>query len=342
MAGSRPTLRDVARLAEVSVTQASRALNGHGDVSEGTRRSVAAAAEQLGYRPNMQARALKMPSMRANAIGIVLPATTLSFSYPFLGSLVAGFIQVANECQFEVDISTVSDESLELLTYKRAIDQRRVDGFLLLRTRVEDDRVGFLAEHNIPYATFGRIPSLEAAPSVDDADDCMLPLVRHLADLGHTRIACVAEPDRFARSHLRLRSFVASMEECGLAVDDGLIAIGDFELRSGYAAAEKLLAEKDRPTAIVGLNDLLALGVLGAAFDLGLSVPRDLSVTGFDDVHLAALARPPLTTLRVDAERIGAELATGLLAFIDNGTIAAPSLHHPSLVERDSTGPAPA
>ncbi|MEL7157939.1 MAG: LacI family DNA-binding transcriptional regulator, partial [Actinomycetota bacterium] len=176
MSPRRPTLRDVSRHVGLSVTQVSRALNGHDDVAEGTRLLVEAAATEIGYVPNIQARQLRMPSMRANAIGIVLPATTLSFSYPFLGSLMAGIIQVANERRFEVDISTVSEESTELLTYKRAIHQRRVDGFVLLRTRIDDGRVVFLQESGTPFVAFGTAEGVAPGLVVDDAEDAMAPI----------------------------------------------------------------------------------------------------------------------------------------------------------------------
>ncbi|MEM8925987.1 MAG: LacI family DNA-binding transcriptional regulator, partial [Actinomycetota bacterium] len=317
MSPRRPTLRDVSQHTGLSVTQVSRALNGHDDVAESTRRAVEAAAQAIGYVPNMQARQLRMPGLRANAVGIVLPATTLSFSYPFLGSLMAGVIQVASEQRVEVDISTVSDESAELLTYKRAIEQRRVDGFVLLRTRRTDERLAFLQEAGVPWVAFGRADNAPPGLVVDDADDAMAPVVEHLVGLGHRRIGCIAEPDEFARSHHRLRSFLDAMADAGHDVDPGLVVHADFADGSGQTAAERLLDRGEPPTAIVALNDLLALGALSAAYDRGLDVPSDLSITGFDDVPLAALAGPPLTTLRVDAEQMGRELAGRLLDLVD-------------------------
>lgn len=359
-------MRDVARRADRSVTQVSRALNGYSDVSESTRRVVQEAAEALGYVPNIQARQLKMPQLRTGAVGIVLPATTLSFSYPFVGSLVAGFIREANGRRVEVDISTVSAESAELMTYKRAIQQRRVDGFLLLRTRRDDERIAFLRAEGVPFATFGRAEldrgvgpdsggvaaeddedqrgdgsGVPYHPEVDDSDDCMLAVVQHLVELGHTRIGCVAEPAGFARSDLRRRSLLTAAADHGIAISPDDVVVDDFHQDSGWRGGHTLLGRDpgDRPTAVVGLNDVLAIGVIGAATERGLRVPEDVSVTGFDDVPLAALAQPPLTTLSQPAERIGGELAARLLDHIETGSPdrPAPLLLRPPLVVRRST-----
>ena len=342
MSTKRPTLRDVAHEAQLSVTQVSRALNGHSDVAEATRLRAREAAERLGYVPNLEARRLKAPDTRSHTIGLILPTATVEFSDPFFGELVAGIVAESAGRGYELQLSTPVDHGDPVEPYEHAIRHKRVDGFILVRTEDDDPRVRFLQARRFPFVVFGRPEGMTGFPSVDLPTSCMTEPVNHLVDLGHARIACVAEPRGYSLGAQRLGSFRRAAQAHGLDVDDLIVDAG-FGEQAGFDAAMELLQRADRPTAITTLNDLLALGALHAAEELRLEVPDQLSVVGFDDIAAAALVRPGLTTLRQSARQAGAVLVKELMPGIEGGSLSGHSVREVDchLVLRGTTGPAP-
>lgn len=340
VASKRPTLREVANEAQLSVTQASRALNGHSDVAKATRVRALAAAQKLGYEPNLEARRLKAPDTRSHTIGLILPSASLQFSDPFFGDLVAGIVAEAAGSGYEVQLTTPAGEKDPTAPYVRAIRQKRVDGFILVRTEDNDPRASFLTSAKIPFVAFGRPPGFTGFPSVEPSPDCMRAAVDHLIELGHTRIGCLAEPDQFSIGAQRLDSFRRAAEDHHLDIG-GLVVEAGFGEEAGYSAAMELLQCESRPSAVVALNDLLAIGVLQAADELAISAPKELSVVGFDDITAARLVRPALTTLQQSGRNIGALLVQELLPGVETGSLTGESVRliDSHLIVRDSTGP---
>ncbi len=338
---ARPTLRHVAKAAGLSVTQASRALNDHWDVAESTKVHVREIAAELGYIPNLEARRLKMPNSRAEAIGLVLPQAELRFSDAFFAGLLSGIVEEASRARREVRLTSSLGGADDPEPYRQAVISRQVDGFILVRTLMDDPRIELLTEMEVPFVTFGRHGGPTGAPFVDDADDSMVAVVEHLVALGHRRIACLAEPRRFAKSWYRLRSLREAMGANGVELDDELIAEADFHEDSGYRRTKDFLESDNPPSAVVAFNDLLAFGALTAARDLGLRVPEDLSVTGFDDIPAARHAGPGLTTLRQPAWEVGSLLCRQLFDVVDGTELVEPHvLLDLEFVQRGSTGPA--
>ncbi len=337
----RPTLRDVSIAAGLSVTQTSRALNGHADVAQATRDRALAAAKSLGYAPNLQARRLKMPEVRAHVIGIVL-SSTIRFSDPFLGELLTVMVAEASQAGYELHLSIPPPDENPLASYERAIRQRRVDGFVLLRLMLDDERIGFLQGEGFPFVTYGRLPGSTGFPTVDEVDESVKPAVDLLVDLGHTRIGCLAEPLRQAKATSRLNSFLSAIRGRDLEVNDEFVIDAGFREDSGYTATKALLSLAERPTALVALNDLVAIGALRAAADLGLNVPEDVSIVGFDDIDAARRVTPSLTTLRQPTTEIGRLLIQELVMAIERDTTTYQDrLVEPRLIVRQSTGRAP-
>ncbi len=340
---ARVTLKDVAREAGLSVTQVSRALNGHYDVAEATRALAERVASELNYIPNTAARRLQDPGARTGSIGVFLPSDSIRFSDPFFGDLMSAMVLEASEHGFHLQLSTPPKDTPRLIApYDAAIRSNSVDGFVLLRTLIDDPRATFLLERDFPFVTFGRPRESSGLASVDTTRDAFAPAIRHLRELGHDRIACLAEPPQFAISARRLESFLAALaSETELAGEPTVLVAGFREDDGHRATMELLMAQSERPTAIVALNDLLALGALRASEDLGLSVPGDLSIVGFDDVDAARLVSPSLTTMRQSAAEVGAALIEELRPLIDlRSAKHAERQITPSLVIRESTGPA--
>ncbi|MEM9565400.1 MAG: LacI family DNA-binding transcriptional regulator [Actinomycetota bacterium] len=338
--GQRPTLRDVARLAGLSVTQTSRALNGHSDVAVATRDRAREAARELGYVPNLEARRLKMPDTRSHSIGLVL-VSSQRFSDPFFGSLLTTMVDEATARGYELQLSAPLADEDPTESYRRAILTKRVDGFVLLRTARNDPRAHYLADRSVPFVTFGRVEGGLASPTVAEAPDGLGPAVDHLVELGHRRIGYLMEPREFSIGSGRSESFVRAMTAAGLTPAEHHLVPSGFRDDTGFAAAGKLLDGPDPPTALLAANDLLALGAMRAAAARGLEVPGELSVVGFDDISAASFSTPPLTTLRHHDGAIGRELITLLLAAIDEPGRADEVFLRPELIVRGTTGPPP-
>jgi LacI family transcriptional regulator len=334
------TLKNIAEHVGKSVTTVSRALAGFDDVSPRTREEVRRVAQELGYEPNFVARSLQ--KQRTDTISLILPSDNLKFSDPFLSMFLSGIVEQATRLGFNLAVSVVvlSDERE---TYLRHIRGRRVDGFIVIRTRRQDGRIELLREHGVPFVAFGRIEGDNDFPLVDeDGAHGIRQVVDHLAALGHERLACLAEPSRFTKSYHRVKGFLEGLHAHHLPDNPGRVIETNYRQRSGWRATRQLLDRPNPPTAIVACNDLLALGAMRAVQERGLAVGRDVSVTGFDDIPLAAYINPPLTTVRQPAHRMGKLVAQMLIHVINHEPIVEPQIIlKPTLVVRQSSGPPP-
>jgi len=340
MAGTRPTIADVARRAGVSKGAVSFALNDRPGVAPDTRRRILDAAAALGWAPSMRARGLT--HARAYALGLVVarPAHLLGAD-PFFPAFIAGVeTELAPRGQALV-LQVVPDAAAEEDGYRRLARDGRVDGVFLLDLRVDDPRFGLLDELGVPAAVLGEPGRPTAFPRlVLDEAAGVEEAVDHLAALGHTDIAHVSGPDGYLHAQHREEAWATRLRHHGLPA--GPVEKGDFTAAGGAAATQSLLGRRPRPTAIVYANDLMAVAGLTVARQLGLSVPHDLSVTGFDDTELASHVVPPLTTVRGDPEAWGQVATRVLLDLVEHGSAEDVSLPPARLVPRGSTAPPPA
>jgi DNA-binding LacI/PurR family transcriptional regulator len=331
------TLHDVAKAAGVTPSTVSYALSGKGTLSAATRARVLKHAQELGYRPNLVARGLV--TQRSQTIGLIVG----DIANPFYGAVAQAVERTAYRFGYRAFfVSTDRDEHLgqELLTDLVA---RRVDGIIAMP--------GGLPQETVRTAIAVGVPVVWCMWEDEDGD--LTPAVgfdyfgagrlvaEHLAGLGHRRVGIVTHrnaPGRTVHEHrLRVAGCREGLAAAGCPLDDSLLAFGDSTIDSGYAAGRVLLALSAPPSAIFATNDLMALGVLGAATDLGLSVPADLSIVGFDNIMGAAYTSPPLTTVNIDTAAIMAAATTLLLDVIGGKEPEAPPLAQPTLVVRGST-----
>jgi len=335
------TLQDIADRLDVSVATVSRALAGYADVAPATRQRVLQAAQEMGYHPNVTARRLQ--KQRTDTIGFVIPTFGPRFSDPYFSELLAGIGNAASEQDYDVLVSTCSpDGPEEAKTYARFVQERRVDGMLVVRTREHDARIAYLLEQRFPFIAFGR--------SRVEGDFCYLDVdgaagireaTHHLINLGHRRIAIILPPENLMFAHYRWLGFEEAMVGAGLPIEQTLVVHGDLTERSGYEVGRAFLTWDDPPSAIVACNDLMALGVISAAQGLGLAVGRDVSVTGFDDVSLAAHSHPPLTTVRQPIYEIGQRICGMLIHLLQEETLEERHvILEPQLIVRESCGAA--
>jgi LacI family transcriptional regulator len=342
--GTRLTsLRDVARAAGVSVSTASRVLSGSSHpVSKATQDVVRETAKRLGFEPNRVARALA--TARSQTIGVVVH----DVSDPYFAEIVRGLEDVAGPRDHALFVSSSDRDAEKEVSLIRAFVANRVDAILLLASGLSDP--DYMAMLDSALGRFERLGGVVvcmsehsyAAPRVTyDNAGPMREVVAHLAGLGHRRIVFLAGPPDLMVGSVRLGGFRAGLVDMGLEFDPDLVETGFFSLEGGADATSRLW-ERARPTAIVGGNDLMAIGALRRLHEMGLDVPADVSVVGFDDVEFAAYAPVPLTTVHVplaEFGRLGAGLVLDLLD--GTGTDLVPSVR-PELVVRASTGSAPA
>ncbi len=338
---TRVTLRDVADVAGVNPGTVSRALNPESRslVSAETARRVLAVAEQLGYRPNPLARGLK--TNRSYTIGVLIPDLT----NPLFPPIVRG-IQDRLEAEGYTPLlaNTGNDAQRERNDFE-AMRARQVDGFITATAHRHDDLLDEVVASGIPLVLVNRSVEDGALSTVagDDRKGVRLA-VAHLAELGHERIALLGGPLELSTGFQRRQGFVEALGAHGLEVDEQLLLAGErFTVEEGTRLCRELL-ERRRPfTAIVAGNDLMALGCYDALAERTLRCPHDVSVVGYNDMPFAGRFAPPLTTIRIPQQELGARAATLLLEQLrDPTTHPHQVLLEPELVVRASTAPPPA
>jgi len=298
------TLKDIAERVGKSVTTVSRALNDYDDVSPETKADVRRVADELGYTPNIIAQRLQ--KQRTDTLGFIMPTYGPRFSDPFFSEFLAGIGNQASEHGFDLLVSTRPPGEEEMRAYRKHTHSPQVDGFIVVRTRKQDDRIEFLCKKDIPFVAFGRTGDHCDYLFVDeDGEHGMRLIAHHLADLGHQRIAFITAPDHYMFIHHRKKGFREGLAERGVSLNESLIVTGDLTQRGGYTQAERLLDLPTLPSAIAACNDLMALGAISAAQKKGLKVGRDIAITGFDNIPPAQYCHPPLTTVHQPIYQIG-------------------------------------
>lgn len=333
------SLKDVARTVGVSVTTVSRALAGYPDVAEETRRRIQKAAEELGYQPHPTARRLR--TKKTDTLGFILPTFAPRFTDPFFAEFIAGVGNKAAEHDYDLLVSTHSpDSEEERRAYARAVRGGWVDGLIVVRTRENDSRIRLLCERGFPFVAFGRTDDELEFPYVDeDGAYGINQLVQHFVELGHRRIAFIAPPSGLMFGRSRLRGFQEAMQRNHLDIPSGYIPEGDMTQRSGAEAAQKLLELELRPTAIIGGNDLMALGAISHLQKNGLKPGIEIAVAGFDDIPIAAYSNPPLTTIHQPIYDIGQMTCAMLIDILNARSLGDRHvLLKPDLVIRESSG----
>jgi len=332
----RPTINDIARLAGVSKKTVSRVINASPFVRDDTRERIEAVIAELGYAPDPQARGLAYG--RAFLIGLVYdnpnPQYVVNMQLGLLdGMRGSGFELVVHPCD------RTSPTFLEDLG--SFVERQRLFGVILTPSVSEDERAATLmAEIGCSYVRVASV-SLDKPEHMIETRDRLggREAAAHLAELGHTRIAFVSGPPTFRSSHERRSGFEEALAERGLTLAKPYAVEGAYTYDSGVEKGRELLSMAEPPTAIFAGNDEMAAGVLQAARQLGIRVPEDVSVVGFDDFQIASRLWPTLTTVRTPTREIGRLAVERLMGRDDDSR--DPKGRLPSLVVRESTAPPP-
>ncbi len=336
-------LRELASDLGVSITTVSRALAGYSDVSDRTRARVIAAAEAHGYVPSRVGRMLV--SGKTDSIAMVLPVRDGNLMDAFLGEFVAGLSEGLTSRGRDLIIATAQRTNSEPEVVRHMIDGDRADAIVLNRTEIDDERVRLLCKRGFPFVTHGRLlTDTDAFAWFDtDGEAAFAEAARMLLSLGHRRFGLVTISEPLTFAHLRRRGLEATLAKAGLHLPRAsVIAVPMGDAQAALAAAAQLLAGPERPTAIFGITDAQAIAVLEVAARQSIPVPDELSVIGFDDLPIAAYARPALTTFDQHARESAATIAGMVTDMLDKGPETVTSrLVQPEFVLRNSHGPAP-
>lgn len=334
----RPNLKDVARLAAVDVSTASRVLNGSATqrVSDETRARILKVAKALDYRPNSLARGLR--TSRVFALGIVVP----QLDNPVFSSAIRGAELAASALGYSLIISHRDPGRAAEGEYKRLTGAHRVDGLLVASLDEDRGLIEALEETGVPFVLMNR--RIGSAPAVAlDSEEAARVGVEHLLKLGHRRIAHLAGRLEGFNGRARLAGFQAGLKAYGLPFDPDLVEAAGYTVEGGKQAMEALLARlHPRPTAVLAATVVSAAGALAALHEAGLDIPADVSVVAIHDAPIAAMVYPALTTVQTPTESMGARAVELLVRLIGGEQLEAPPLLAPNgLVLRRSTAPPP-
>jgi len=328
------TIKDVAQLAKVSPAVVSRLMNEDPTLSirEETEKRVYAAIEQLGYRPNLMARGLRIKETRIIAMVIA------DITNPFFPAMVKGAQKAAGEDGFILTLFDAEEDMQNERKFIEAVFDRQMDGVILTSLFVEDDTAQIVDNLNLPHVLIQRSARNASGLYVGVNDVLGASLaVKHLIDIGHTRIATISGSLRTETGVRRLEGYRKTLAENEIEFDEQYVANTDFTEKGGYQAMMQLLALPHPPSAVFAANDLMALGAMAAIKGSGLRIPEDISVVGYDDIWVSGKTTPALTTVRVDQHGIGYTACKTLISRIRGEAAAREQILDVELIIRDST-----
>lgn len=328
-------LREIARRALVSVSTVSRTINHVPTVDPVLARRVRRVIEKIGYYPNTPARAVVCG--RSRTFGLIVSRIT----NPFFPEIVQTFEELGVEHKYEILLSSTARDPYRLEIAARRMIERRVDGVAILTFGGEERLIELLTRRNVPvFVVDSDSPGPQLKTVQIDYQHGIRQAVQHLAALGHVRIAFISGPTHFNTVVKRKTAFEECMREITLEVCPTLLIEGDHTMESGIKAMSELADLAYRPTAVICSNDMTAIGVMRQAFQMGLSIPQDLSVVGFDDIRLAQFMIPPLTTVRMSQREVASIAFRALLDSVECPEEASPTKAYAmrtNLVLRSST-----
>jgi DNA-binding LacI/PurR family transcriptional regulator len=292
-------IRAVAKRAAVSTATVSRTVNRNSTVTPALARRVWKAVRELGYYPNTQARGLV--SGRSRIFGLIVSDLT----NPFFPEIVQVFETLAVQHHYEILLASTMNDREHMKSSVRRMLERRVEGVAIVTFGMEEVLLEDFKLREVPVVLVDVVPTRRGVSTIRvDYLNGIRQAVQHLAALRHRNIAFISGPRNLDSAAARQQAFLQSMEEIGLRPDPRLIVEGNHTLEGGHLACAGLLSGAHKPSAIVCSNDLTAMGVMRRSYELGIQIPGDLSVIGFDDIRLAQFCLPPLTTVQMSQSEL--------------------------------------
>lgn len=329
-------IQQVAKRAGVSTATVSRVLNGSPKVREETSERVRQVIDELNYVPNTSARNLRIG--RSQLYGLVVS----DIKNPFFPDLIDHFESLAASRGIDVVFTHTNYDSQRLATCIRRLVERNVDGIAIMTSEVDEQAIKIATQRRIPVVLLNQ-PSLSETYStvLVDYTRGYREAVEHLKKLGHRNLVFLTGSPDLSSVRRRQKAFEAAAKKCGIPLREKQILIGDMRVEGGRTAMDSLFDRKPRPTAVVAANDLMAIGAMQAALAAGLRIPEDISIIGFDDLPIATIMHPQLTTIHLSRHEIAGEAFEQLTHLHQKQPPRPERKVHPRLIVRESTGPAP-
>lgn len=326
------TIKDVAALAGVSLGTASRVLSGHPATSSDSRARVTAAAEQLDFRPNAQARSLR--SAKTHVLGLLVS----DVRNPFFADLAHAVEQAALKTGYVILLGNANELEDQQNRFLDTLIDQRVDGVIVAPQGDGKGSISSLLNRGIPTVFVDRTVDGVDVPCVTtDSRPGISQAVRHLADQGHRRIGYIAGPQSISTGRERYAAFMDALLESGLDQDPALTVFGDFQLESGASATERLLQLEDPPTAILAADSPMAVGAVAKLHELGVRIGLDVALVAFDNINWFALLSPALSVVDHSVEDMGRIAVDLLLKVIDGEEPASVSLPSGLIIRESSS-----
>ncbi|MFD2443154.1 LacI family DNA-binding transcriptional regulator [Bacillus sp. CGMCC 1.16607] len=313
------TIKDVARLANVAPSTVSRVIANSTRISEKTKEKVREAMDKLGYHPNIIARSLA--SQTTQAIGLVMPSSTDKvFQNPFFPTVLRGISEAANKRQYALYMTTGKTDSELYEGVVQMVQGGRVDGVVLLYSKVEDKILNYLQQREIPFVVIGKpFKHVEEITHVDnDNFRAAKEVTEYLINLGHEAIAFIGGDINLVVTVERLLGYEKALRDNDLPLNREYMIHEEFLQEGGQEAVRELMLLGQPPTALVVADDLMALGVLNTLDEIGIAVPKDISIVSFNNGLISEMSRPPLTSVDIGIFDLGFEAAKNLFLRIEN------------------------
>lgn len=327
------TMKDIAKLAGVSTSTVSHVINKSRFVSEEISLRVNNAAQQLNYRPSALARSLKIN--RTKTIGMLVTTST----NPFFGEVVKGVERSCYQQGYNLILCNTEGDNERMRESINTLLQKRVDGLILMCSSLEGERIDVFEQYpDIPVVVMDWGPMLFTSDKIQDNSLRGGYLAaKYLIESGHQQIGCITGPLVKHQAQMRYEGYKRALNEAGLDFNANWIIEADFECEGGYEAFNKMFAKGSLPSSIFVCNDMMAMGVINAANEKGIRIPQDLSIIGYDDIHIAKFMSPSLTTIHQPKYRLGKAAVEALLNRLEKGAIDAQVVQlEPTLVERST------
>ena len=313
------TIKDVAKRAGVAPSTVSRVIADNPRISTETKKRVRKAMKELGYHPNINARNLAVRS--SQSIGVIMPSSAdVALQNPFFPEVLRGIGSYLHEVEYSLYVSTGGDEESTFEEVQRMVNGNRVDGIILLYSRMNDPIQKFLMKKNFPFVIVGKPSENESEITYVDNNNIQASkdVTNHLIELGHQHIAFIGGSKELTVTADRLEGYQSAINEASLPLPNEYMVHTAFLKSGGREAVEKLFQLDTPPTGLVVADDLMTLGVINALEELGIACPKDVSITSFNNLYLSEITTPPLTTVDIQIYNLGVQSARYLLELTKN------------------------
>lgn len=311
------TANDVAKMAGVSPSTVSRVISNNPRISEPTRRKVLKCMEELGYYPNANARSLAIK--KTGTVGIIIPTTSEDyFSNPFFAESLRGIIRGASKSGYDLLLSTNTEKGEELKITKKFVRGSKVDGIILMTSKVDDECIEYLKNIDFPFSIIGSTDDEKINQVDNDNALAAYELTKHLIEIGRKRIAMIVGDMNLVVSKKRIKGYKKALSEANIDFDENLLFSGSFDEKTGYDYGVKISKINPLPDGLIVADDLVAFGAVKAFEDLEINIPKDIAVASFNNSVLAKHSNIPLTSVDINAFELGREAMNLLVDAIED------------------------